>query len=72
MDKYYKENNTEKILELGKQFNPAIIQNNNPQIQTNEHIYTEPVTVMDIINDQPLVETPPNDTPIDNGTNGTI
>ncbi len=49
MNKYYKENNTEKILELSKQFNPNVY-NSNPTVPTYEQVYTEPVTIMDIIN----------------------
>lgn len=62
MDKYYKENNTEKILELSQQFNPSIIQNTNPEIKTYEYTYNEPVSIIDIINEnvttEPSTETP--------------
>jgi hypothetical protein len=60
MNKYYEENNTEKILELKEKFNPSVIQNNNPQVQTYEYAYNEPVTIMDIINDGTLVEELPD------------
>jgi|GEM_PF-2513490 len=59
MDKYYAENNTEMMLELNNQFNPAIIQNTNPQVKTYEYTYTEPVTIMDIVSTAPVTETPP-------------
>jgi hypothetical protein len=72
MDQYYKENNTEKILELSKQFNPSIY-DSNPQIQTYEYVYNETntISVLDIMNNGE--ETPVNDTgtesPVDNTTN---
>lgn len=48
MDQYYAENNTEKILELSKQFNPEIY--NNPTTRTYEYTYTEIATgnIMDV------------------------
>jgi hypothetical protein len=52
MDKYYRENNTEKIMELSKQFNPDVIKNN-PQVQTYEYTYTETATIsiLDVMSD---------------------
>ena len=68
MDQYSKENNTEKILELSKQFNPSIIQNTNPQVNTYEYTYNEPVSIMDIVN-----ENTPTDNSSENvSSNGTI
>lgn len=48
MDVYYKEGNSDKILELSKQLNPDIY-GNTPEIQTYEHIYSEPITITDIM-----------------------
>ncbi len=45
MNEYYKENNTEKILELSKQFNPGVY-NSNPQVQTYEYHYNDTVTIL--------------------------
>ncbi|HYD02776.1 MAG TPA: hypothetical protein VEC16_00600 [Alphaproteobacteria bacterium] len=60
MDKYYKENNTEKIIELSEQFNPSIY-NSNPQIPSYEYTYVETATIsiVDIVNEeQPAQEVP--------------
>ncbi len=43
MDKYYKENNTQKVLELSKQFNPEVYSATSP-IRTYEYTYTEIAT----------------------------
>ncbi|MGV8171227.1 MAG: hypothetical protein ACP5OA_00865 [Candidatus Woesearchaeota archaeon] len=48
MDKYYREGNSEKILELSKQLNPDIY-GSNPEIQTYEYVYSEPITILDIM-----------------------
>jgi len=48
MDVYYREGNSEKILELSKQLNPDIY-GNTPEIQTYEHVYSEPITILDIV-----------------------
>jgi hypothetical protein len=49
MDQYYKEGNSEKIIELSKQLNPDIY-GNTPEIQTYEYTYSEPITILDIMN----------------------
>lgn len=49
MNQYYKDNNTAKVLELSKQFDPNIY-NSNPQVKTYDYTYTEPVTIMSIVN----------------------
>ncbi|MGV8086453.1 MAG: hypothetical protein ACP5N1_02370 [Candidatus Woesearchaeota archaeon] len=72
MDKYYKENNTEKILELSRQFNPEIY-DNNPITATFEYTYTEVVTgnIMDVMSvPEEIIEiTPPEiEEPEENST----
>ncbi|MGV8140899.1 MAG: hypothetical protein ACP5NW_00495 [Candidatus Woesearchaeota archaeon] len=70
MDKYYRENNTEKIMELSKQFNPEIIKID-PQVQTYEYTYTETakISISDVMSNadapianQPAVNTSTNST----------
>ena len=68
MDEYYKENNTEKMLELNQKFNPTIIQNNTPQIQTYEYVYNEPVSIEDVINNASIEQEPIVNITIDNST----
>ena len=70
MDKYYKENNTAMILELSKKFNPSVISSDGPQVQTYEYTYNEPVSIMDIVNNQDAgsITTTPTETPSDNNT----
>jgi len=48
MNKYYKENNTEKIIELGKQFNPTVY-NSNPQLPPYYNYTEQSVSIIDII-----------------------
>jgi len=65
MNQYYQDNDTAKVLELSKEFNPDIY-NSNPEIKTYEYTYSEPVTVMDIVNTEPVVDTTTNNTTEDN------
>jgi hypothetical protein len=73
MDKYYRENNTAMILELSKKFNPSVISSEGPQVQTYEYTYNEPVSIMDIVNNQDAssIPTTPIETPTDNTENQT-
>lgn len=64
MDKYSRENNTAKIMELTQQYNPSLI-SNNPQVQTYEYAYNEPVTILDIMSSDTSTpdEVPANESP---------
>jgi len=66
MDQYYKENNTEKILELSKQFNPEIY-SATPVVKTYEYSYSEVTAgnIMDVITD---VDNPEQNTTIETPT----
>ncbi len=73
MDKYYRENNTAKILELSQKFNPSVIQPGGPKVQTYEYTYNEQVSILDIINTEtpntaPVEPIPPVDNQTENGT----
>ena len=62
MNKYYQENNTEKVLELRREFNPGIY-NSEITVPNYEYTYTEPVTIMTIANSGPVNEAPEEATP---------
>jgi hypothetical protein len=73
MDKYYRENNTAKILELSQKFNPSVISPEGPKVQTYEYTYNEPVSILEIMNgdapnNTPIEPIPPVENQTDNGT----